>query len=93
MELAHRYDRMWERLILLLETLGTVDASTPGRLRLHTEDHDIEIVMTEADWDAMAGKVHGSFLIATEAVLHAIKRAQMDADQAARQQQVEELTK
>jgi hypothetical protein len=78
MELAHRYDRMWERLLLLLDTLGEVDATTPGRLRLRTEGHDIELVMTERDWQDMAGTVHGSFVSAAEEVLHAIKGAQMD---------------
>jgi hypothetical protein len=78
MELAHRYDRMWERLLLLLDTLGEVDATTPGRLRLRAEGHDIEIVMAERDWEDMAGTVHGSFVSAAAEVLLAIKRAQMN---------------
>ena len=78
MELAHRYDRMWERLLMLLDTLGEVDATTPGRLRLRVEGHDIEIVMTERDFDSMAGTVHGSFVSAAAEVLLTIKSAQMD---------------
>ena len=76
MELEHRYDRLWERLLQVLDTLGTVDASAPGRIRLAVERHDIEVVMTEQEWDELVGIPYGSFPPAARDVLHAISTAQ-----------------
>ncbi|WP_210651986.1 hypothetical protein [Nocardioides sp. SYSU D00065] len=78
MRLEHRYDRLWERLLALLDTLGQVDAGTPGRLRLQVEKHDIEIMMSERDWSELVGIPHGSFVSAAAELLLSIKRAQMD---------------
>ena len=57
-----RYDRLWERLLTLLGTLGEVDASTPGRPRLVIDTHQIELVMTGREWGDLAGIPYGSFL-------------------------------
>ncbi|WP_416952180.1 hypothetical protein ACNKF0_11280 [Nocardioides sp. T5] len=61
MDLEHRYDRLWERLLQVLDTLGTGDASAPGRIRLAVERHDIEIVMTEQERSELVGIRYGSF--------------------------------
>ena len=73
-----RYERLWERLLTLLGTLGEVDATTPGRLHLMVDRHEIEIVMTEEEWHDLVGIPHGSFSGAASEVLHTIQRAQMD---------------
>ncbi|MCP3423707.1 hypothetical protein [Nocardioides pinisoli] len=71
-----RYERLWERLLTLLGTLGEVDSSTPGRLRLTVDRHDVEIVMTEAEWDELVRIPHGSFAGGALHLLHALSRAQ-----------------
>ena len=76
MDLEHRYDRLWERLLQVLDTLGTVDASAPGRVRLTVERHDIEIVMTDQEWSELVGMPYGSFPPAARDMLHAISVAQ-----------------
>lgn len=55
------YARLWERLLALLATMGEVNASTPGRIRLRTGRRRVEIVMNEDDWSDLAGTIHGSF--------------------------------
>jgi hypothetical protein len=70
-----RYERLWERLRTLLGTLGEVDSSTPGRLRLTVDRHEVEIVMTEADWDELVTIPYGSFAGAALHLLHAISQA------------------
>jgi hypothetical protein len=73
-----RYERLWERLVTLLGTLGEVDASTAGRLRLTVDRHEIEIVMTEAEWDDLVSIPYGSFSGAATHVLHMVGRAQVE---------------
>ena len=56
-----RYERLWERLLTLLGTLGDVDASTPGRIRLRIDRQRVEIVMTEGEWEDLVSIPYGSF--------------------------------
>ncbi|WP_299928638.1 hypothetical protein [uncultured Nocardioides sp.] len=72
-----RYERLWERLLTLLGTLGDVDvdADTPGRLRLTIDRREVEIVMTEADWGELVTIPYGSFAGAALHLLHAISQA------------------
>ena len=78
MRLEHRYDRLWERLLQVLDTLGEVDSSTPGRLRLTVEGHRVEIVMSEREWSDLVRTINGSFVPAAAQVLQAVTRAQME---------------
>jgi hypothetical protein len=73
-----RYERLWERLLTLLGTLGEVDATTPGRISLTVDRHGIEIVMTEAEWDDLVSIPYGSFAGAAGHLVHMVGRAQMD---------------
>ncbi len=73
-----RYERLWERLLTLLGTLGEVDASTPGRLHLTVDRDEIDVVMTQGEWDDLVSIPYGSFVGAAGHVLHMIGRAQMD---------------
>ena len=41
-----RYERLWERLVTMLGTLGEVEEQ-PGRLVLTIDDHRLDVVMTE----------------------------------------------
>jgi hypothetical protein len=70
-----RYERLWERLLTLLGTLGEVDADTRGRLRLTIDRREVEIVMTEAEWDELVTIPYGSFAGAALHLLHAISQA------------------
>ncbi len=74
-----RYERLWERLLTLLETLGEVDSTSDGHLHLTVERHQIEIVMTERDWGDLVGIPYGSFVGAASHLLHMVGRAQSDA--------------
>jgi len=73
-----RYERLWERLVTLLGTLGEVDESTPGRLHLTVDKHEIEIVMTEGEWDDLVCTPYGSFVGGATHLLHMIGQAQTD---------------
>jgi hypothetical protein len=73
-----RYERLWERLLTLLGTLGEVDATAPGRLRLTVDRHEIEVVMTEAEWDDLVSIPYGSFDGAAGHLLHMVGRARLD---------------
>ena len=70
-----RYERLWERLLTLLGTLGEVDASTPGRIRLRIDRQRVEIVMTEREWDDLVTIPYGSFSGAVRHLLDALSRA------------------
>ena len=72
-----RYERLWERLLTLLGTLGEVDATASGRLHLTVDRHEIEIVMTEREWDDLVCTPYGSFVGAAAHVLHMVGRAQI----------------
>lgn len=67
-----RYERLWERLLTLLGTLGEVDASTPGRIRLRIDRHRVELVMTEREWDDLVRIPYGSFAGGARHLLHAL---------------------
>ena len=71
-----RYERLWERLLTLLGTLGEVDASTPGQLKVRVDRHDIEILMTDDEWNDLVSIPFGSFRGGAGALLQAIGRAQ-----------------
>jgi hypothetical protein len=71
------YERLWERLLTLLGTLGEVDATTPGRLRLTVDKHEIEVVMTEGEWEDLVCIPHGSFVGGANHLLSMIGEAQM----------------
>lgn len=71
-----RYERLWERLLTLLGTLGEVDATVPGRLHLTVDRHEIEIVMTEGEWDDLVSIPYGSFAGAAGHLVHMVGRAQ-----------------
>ena len=47
-----RYERLWERLLTLLGTLGEVEES-PGPLVLTIDGVRLEVVMSEQEWDDM----------------------------------------
>jgi hypothetical protein len=71
-----RYERLWERLLTLLGTLGEVDASTPGRLRLRIDRQRVEIVMTEGEWDDLVSIPWGSFSGGAQHLLNALSAAE-----------------
>lgn len=71
-----RYERLWERLLTLLGTLGEVDASTPGRVRLQVDRQRVEIVMTESEWRDLVSIPYGSFSGAARHLLHALSAAE-----------------
>ena len=71
-----RYERLWERLLTLLGTLGEVDASTPGRLRLRIDRQRVEIVMTEGQWDDLVSIPWGSFSGGAQHLLGALSAAE-----------------
>src|SRR6476620_2780168 len=71
-----RYERLWGRLLTLLGTLGDVDASTPGRLRLRIDRQRVEIVMTEDEWDDLVTIPYGSFTGAVQHLLRALSTAE-----------------
>jgi hypothetical protein len=73
-----RYERLWERLLDLLGTLGEVDSSTPGRLRLRIDRQRVEIVMTESEWADLVSLPHGSFAGAARHLLDALARAEAE---------------
>ena len=73
-----RYERLWERLLTLLGTLGEVEPREDGRLLLTIDGHRIELVMTESEWDDLVGIPYGSFTGGANHLLHMIGRAQMD---------------
>ena len=70
-----RYERLWERLLTLLGTLGEVDASEPGRIKLQIDGHAVEVVMTEDEWGDLVGIPYGSFLPAGAELLGVLSRA------------------
>lgn len=72
------YARLWERLLALLATLGEVDASAPGRIRLRTGRRRVEIVMTEDDWSDLARVIYGSFDGAAEHLRRALAAAEAE---------------
>lgn len=78
MELAHRYDRLWERLLLLLEPLGQVDTTDPEGIRLTIDGHDHVLVMTEREWDDLVTTPYGSFSGAARHLLQVLGRAQAE---------------
>ncbi|GAB3039582.1 hypothetical protein GCM10011376_32850 [Nocardioides flavus (ex Wang et al. 2016)] len=71
-----RYERLWERLLTLLGTLGEVDASTSGRIRLHIDRQRVELVMTERDWEDLVSIPYGSFAGGARHLLHALSAAE-----------------
>ena len=73
-----RYERLWERLLTLLGTLGEVEPHEDGRLLLTIDGHRIELVMTESEWDDLVCIPYGSFAGGANHLLHMIGRAQMD---------------
>lgn len=73
-----RHERVWERLLTLLGTLGDVDASTPGRVRLRVEGHHVELLMTESEWGDLVGTINGSFVPPAAQLLQALSRAQAE---------------
>ncbi len=71
-----RYERLWERLLTLLGTLGEVDASTPGRIRLRIDRQRVELVMTERDWEDLVRIPYGSFAGGARHLMHALSAAE-----------------
>ena len=71
-----RYERLWGRLLTLLGTLGEVDATTPGRLRLRIDRQRVEIVMAEGEWDDLVGIPYGSFAGAARHLLRGLSEAE-----------------
>jgi hypothetical protein len=69
-----RYERLWERLLTLLGTLGEVEEG-PDRLVLTIDGARLEVVMTEKQWDDLVGIPYGSFTWAAGAALHGITSA------------------
>ena len=70
-----RYERLWERLLTLLGTLGEVDTTTPGRIRLRIDRQRVELVMTERQWDDLVSIFYGSFAGGAQHVLHVLSAA------------------
>ena len=66
-----RYERLWERLVTLLSTLGEVEEQ-PGRLVLTIDGRSVEVVMTEREWDELVSIPHGSFASAAATALAAV---------------------
>ena len=71
-----RYERLWGRLLTLLGTLGEVDASTPGRLRLRIDRQRVELVMTEDEWEDLVCIPWGSFSGGAHHLLSALSAAE-----------------
>ena len=69
-----RYERLWERLLTMLGTLGEVE-ERPGRVAVNIDGRRIEIVMTESEWDELVSIPHGSFASAAAAALGAVLSA------------------
>ncbi|NYE37992.1 hypothetical protein F4692_003137 [Nocardioides cavernae] len=73
-----RHARPWERLLTLLGTVGEVDASTPGRIRVRIGRQRVEVVMTEREWEDLVRVPYGSFDGAAQHLLRALALAQAD---------------
>lgn len=58
-----REDKQWERLLAYLSKRGSVHRAEFGRIRLRLDGatHDVEIVMTPAEWSDMVGVAWDSF--------------------------------
>ena len=69
-----RYERLWERLLTLLGTLGEVEEQA-GRLVLTIDGHLLEVVMTEREWDSLVSIPWGSFACAAADALGAVLSA------------------
>ena len=66
-----RYERLWERLVTMLGTLGKVEEQ-PGRLVLTIDDHRLDVVMTERQWDDLVSIPYGSFAFAAGYVIRGV---------------------
>lgn len=73
-----RYERLWERLLTLLGTLGEVEPGEAGRLVLTIDEHRIELIITEPEWGDLVGIPYGSFNGAAAHLLNVLSGARMD---------------
>ena len=73
-----RYERLWERLLTMLSTVGEVEQPERGRLVVTIHRHTLQLVITEQEWDDLVSIPYGSFLGAATELLHALGRAEME---------------
>ncbi len=71
------YERLWERLLEVLQDLGSTTEAEPGRIKVELRDVDgssriVEIVMTRTEWDNMVTIPWGDFDAAARQVTQSL---------------------